>query len=295
MWITNEAKQALVTLKDVDSILTEISKTSERSAESLERLGESAFDAASKYGVSVQNYLTGVQEMARAGYETLGEHQSEQMAELALLVQAAGGVSDSVARDYLIATDAAYQLGGSIEKLTSILDSQNMVTNNYAVSMQDMASATKDAAVMANQYGVSIEELSALIAIATSRTRQSGDVIGNSLKSIFVSLSDQTNANIVKAFDAVGVSMYKIVDGAKLLKTPIELLGELAEVFNKLPMGDDRRSTILNDIFGRYRANVGAAILQDWESMESIMATYERGAGSAMREANFYLYVQKCA
>ncbi|MBQ2173866.1 MAG: hypothetical protein II453_01955, partial [Alphaproteobacteria bacterium] len=127
MMITNEAKQALVTLKDVDTILTEISKTSERSAESLEKLGETAFDAASKYGVSVQNYLTGVQEMARAGYETLGEGQSEKMAELALLVQAAGDVSDSVARDYLIATDAAYQLGGSIEKLQTILDGQNKV------------------------------------------------------------------------------------------------------------------------------------------------------------------------
>ena len=127
MSITNEAKQALVTLKDVDSILTEISKTSERSAESLERLGESAFDAASKYGVSVQNYLTGVQEMARAGYETMGEGQSEKMAELALLAQAAGDVTDSVARDYLIATDAAYQLGGSIEKLQTILDGQNKV------------------------------------------------------------------------------------------------------------------------------------------------------------------------
>jgi chromosome segregation ATPase len=127
MSITNEAKQALVTLKDVDSILTEISKTSERSAESLEKLGETAFDAASKYGVSVQNYLTGVQEMARAGYETMGEGQSEKMAELALLAQAAGDVTDSVARDYLIATDAAYQLGGSIEKLQTILDGQNKV------------------------------------------------------------------------------------------------------------------------------------------------------------------------
>lgn len=127
MWITNEGKQAVVTLKDVDSILTEISKTSERSAESLEKLGETAFDAASKYGVSVQNYLTGVQEMARAGYETMGEGQSEKMAELALLAQAAGDVTDSVARDYLIATDAAYQLGGSIEKLQTILDGQNKV------------------------------------------------------------------------------------------------------------------------------------------------------------------------
>lgn len=250
MGITNEVKQAIVTLKDVDTILTEISKTSERSAESLAKLGESAFDTASKYGVAVQSYLTGVQEMARAGYETLGEHQSEQMAELALLVQAAGGVSDSVARDYLIATDAAYQLGGSIEKLTSILDSQNLVTNNYAVSMQDMTTATKETASVANQYGVSIEELSALIAIAEARTKQGGNVVGNAIKSILLQTQDITNKQVVKAFDAVGISMYKIVDGAKSLKTPIELLKELADVFKTLPQGDDRRATVLSDIGG---------------------------------------------
>lgn len=286
MMITNEGKQALVTLKDVDSILTEISKTSERSVESLEKLGETAFDAASKYGVSVQNYLTGVQEMARAGYETLGEGQSEKMADLALLVQAAGDVSDSTARDYLIATDAAYQLGGSIEKLTKILDGQNLITNRYAVSMQDMTEGTKEAASVAHQYGMSIEELSALIAIAEARTKQGGNVVGNAIKSIMLQISDVTNQQVVKAFDTVGISMHKIVDGAEQLKTPIELLGELAKVFNELPQGDDRRAVVLSDLGGKYRANTLAAILQDWDSMQGIMETYERGAGSAMREAN---------
>lgn len=154
-----------------------------------------------------------------------------------------------------------------------------------AVSMNDMASATKEAASIANQYGVTIEELSSLIAIATARTRLSGSEIGNSLKSIFVSLSDTTNNSIVKAFDAVDISMYKFVDGSKRLKTPIELLGELSEKFKELPQGDDRRSIVLNDIFGRYRANVGAAILQDWDSMQTAMSYYDKGAGSMLEES----------
>ena len=250
MSITNEAKQALVTLKDVDSILTEISKTSERSAESLEKLGESAFDAASKYGVSVQNYLTGVQEMARAGYEVYGEERSAQLAELALLIQSAGDTTDAVARDALIATDAAYQLGGDVEKLTRIFDGFNKITNNSAISMNDMASAIKETAAIANNYGVTVEQLSALIATATAKTRQSGAETGNAIKSLLVTLSDVTNGTVVKAFDAVGVSMYKFVDGSKQLKTPIELLEELSKVFNELPQGDDRRSILLNDIGG---------------------------------------------
>ena len=155
--------------------------------------------------------------------------------------------------------------------------------------------ATKEAAAVANNYGVSIEQLTALITIATARTRQSGSETGNAVRSLMLNLNDITNKQIVKAFDYVGVSMYKMVEGSKQLKTPIELLGELSEVFNSLPKGDDKRAYILSEIGGKYRSNTLAAILQDWEDMEGIMQTYASGAGSAMEEANFYLYVQKCA
>ena len=250
MSITNEAKQALVTLKDVDTILTEISKTSERSAESLEKLGETAFDAASKYGVSVQNYLTGVQEMARAGYEIYGEERSAELAELALLIQSAGDTTAQAAQEAIIATDAAFQLGGNVEELTKVFNSLNKITNNTAINMNEMAIGIKEAASIAHQYGVSIEDTASLIAIAEARTKQGGAQVGNAIKSLLVTLTDVTNSTVTKAFDAVGVSMYKFVDGSKQLKTPIELLGELSKVFNELPQGDDRRSILLNDIGG---------------------------------------------
>ena len=151
--------------------------------------------------------------------------------------------------------------------------------------MQAITEATKEAASIANQYGVSIEELTALITIAESRTKQGGNVVGNAIKSIMLQISDVTNQQVVKAFDTVGISMHKIVDGAEQLKTPIELLAELAKVFNELPQGDDKRAVVLSDLGGKYRANTLAAILQDWDSMKDIMATYDNGAGSAMREA----------
>ena len=145
--------------------------------------------------------------------------------------------------------------------------------------------ATKEAAAVANNYGVSIEQLTALITMATARTRQSGSETGNAVRALMLNLNDITNKQIVKAFDYVGVSMYKMVEGSKQLKTPIELLGELSEVFNSLPKGDDKRAYILSEIGGKYRSNTLAAILQDWKDMEGIMQTYASGAGSAMEEA----------
>ena len=116
---TRSVRQAVVELKDIDTILTEISKTSDRTEASLRRLGDTSFATASKYGQKASDYLLGVQEMSRAGFD---EKASEQMAELSTLAQSAGDMTAELANEYLIATNAGYKLGGSAEKLNSVLD-----------------------------------------------------------------------------------------------------------------------------------------------------------------------------
>lgn len=278
--ITSTVGDEISELKELDSILTEIGKTSDLTNQELKRLGSTSFESASLYGKNASDYLTGVQEMYRAGFKN-----AENMAKLSLLAQSAGDMAPNSANDYLMATNAAYDYKGSVEKLNEVLDSQNYITNNAAVSMQDMADATSEAASISAQYGVGIEELSSLIAVAVSKTRESGSEVGNALKSIFITLQDTTSKPVVEAFDAVGISMTKIVDGSERLKTPIELLKELSVAFNKLPEGDTKRANILTDIGKKYHANTLSAILSDWESYESMLDLYSQGMGSAAKEA----------
>ncbi len=280
MLLISKTKDAVSELVELDSILTEISKTSDLTEQQLRNLGDSAFETASKYGRTASDYLIGVQEMYRAGFDN-----AEEMAELSILAQAAGDMESNSANDYLMATNAAYDFKGSVEELNKVLDSQNYITNNAAVSMQDMADATSEAASIAAQYGVEIDELSALIAVAASKTRESGSEVGTALKSIFVTLQDTTSKPVVDAFDSVGISMTKIVDGSERLKTPIELLKELAVAFNELPEGDTKRANILTDIGKKYHANTLSAILSDWNSFESMLDLYSQGMGSAAKEA----------
>jgi TP901 family phage tail tape measure protein len=129
-------------------------------------------------------------------------------------------------------------------------------TNNAAVAMQDMADATSEAASVAAQYGIDIDELSALIAVAVSKTRESGSEVGNALKSIFINLQDTTSKPIQDAFASVDISMTKLVNGSEKLKTPIELIKELSKAFTSLEEGDTRRANILSDIGGRFYHNV---------------------------------------
>lgn len=280
MTMVSETKEAIGELKEIDNILTEISKTSDLTSQELEKLGNTSFKTAGKYGKEASDYLIGIQEMYRAGFTN-----ADKMAELSVLAQSAGDLQRGTADDYLIATNAAYDLKGNIEKLNAVLDSQNYITNHAAVSMEDMAQATSEAASIAAQYGVQIDELSALTAVAVSKTRESGSEVGNALKSIFITLQDTTSKPVVEAFDAVGISMTKIVDGAERLKTPIELLKELSVAFNELPEGDTKRANILTDIGKKYHANTLSSILSDWESYESMLDLYSHGSGSAMDEA----------
>lgn len=112
-----DIRNAVTELKEIDTILTEISKTSDLTTEALAKLGKTSFESASKYGKKASDYLTGVQEMYRAGFQNAPE-----MSELSILAQSAGDLTSDAANDYLIATNSAYELGGSIEKLNAVLD-----------------------------------------------------------------------------------------------------------------------------------------------------------------------------
>lgn len=151
--------------------------------------------------------------------------------------------------------------------------------------MQDMADATSEAASVAAQYGVDIDELSALIAVAVSKTRETGSEVGNALKALFINLQDTTSKPIQDAFAAVNISMTEMVDGAEKLKTPIELIKELSKAFTSLDEGDTRRANILSDIGGKYHANTLAAILSDLDSYYQMLDYYSKGQGSAAKEA----------
>lgn len=280
--VIDATAHAVTELKEMDNILTEISKVSDMSSDELQQLGQDAFDYANQYGKTVTDYLTGVQEMNRSGF--YGQ-QGIDLANTSVLAQAAGDMTADVANSYLLATNAAYEYAGSAEKLNAVLDGQNMITNRNSVNMTDMAEATTQAGSMAAQAGVEVDELSALIGTAVARTKKDGNEIGTALKSLFVNLQNTQSEKIVTTFDRLGISMTKMVDDTEVLKTPIELLEELSKVYNSLPDGSTTKADILTNLAGKYHANVLSSILAGWSDYEQMIVDYSEGSGSAAVEA----------
>lgn len=275
-------QNSVIELKNVDSILTEISKTSDITTDQLTKLGETSFDSASKWGKKASDYLLGIQEMSRSGY--YGK-QAEQMAETSILAQAAGDLNSDVANSYLLASNAAYQYSGNVQKLNALLDGQNMITNRNSVSMQDMAEATTQAASMASELGVQENQLSAMIGTIESRTKAGGNEVGNAIKSLLINVQNVNNSKIAETFKKAGVAQTEFVNGVEKMRNPIEVLEDLAKVFNQLEESDPLRTEILTNIGQKYQANKLSALLSGWSDYEKMLVDYSEGTGSAAKEA----------
>lgn len=260
MLLVSKIRSAITELKEVNSIMTEISKTADQlSKADLSNVEKASYSTASKYGKKASNYLTGIQEMYRAGYEN-----AEDLAELSTLSQAAGDMQADLANDYLIATDAAYKLKGNTEALNDVLDGQNYITNRNALSMQDLAEATKIAASQSASSGIAIDQATAAMGTMIATTRQGGDVAARAWKGILMNIQQvegevedgeiidaESLSKYEKACEALGVSLKEVKDGVISLRDPMQILKELSEAYTALDESDARRANLISAVGGK--------------------------------------------
>lgn len=290
----NKFKQSISTLKEIDTILTEISKTSELTVSELEEIGNSSFKIASKYGRLASDYLTAVQEMSRAGYKN-----AESIAELSTVAQGAGDMTAEVANQYIITTDKAYKMNGSIETLTETLDGANNITNNNAVTMTELAEAMSIVGSQAASSQMEVNETTAAVATLIAVTQQGGSEMGNAFKGILMNLQQVTGeiedggdvideeslTKYEKACNDLGVSLTTVKDGVVSLREPMEIIKELSEAYTKLDETDIKRSNLLSAVGGKYRANALNALLENYDMYSKMLDEYADGIGSMDEEA----------
>lgn len=279
----SKTKEAISEIKELDNILTKIGKTSAMSSQQLKQLGMDAYDAAGKYGKTANDYLLGVQEMARSGFYG---NKGTAMAEQSLLAQSAGDMSADLADNYILATNAAYKLNGEADKLNAVLDGQNSIADRNNAAMADMAAAMAESGTTASKYRVSIEDLSAMIGTIEAVTKLGGSEVGNALNTILTNLQNVTSSNIVDTLDTANASMTEFVNGTEQLRNPIDILRDLAKTFNQLDENDPLKSEILTNIGQKQHAGSLNALLQNMEMFDKMLVDYSEGTGSALEASN---------
>lgn len=287
----NSFRKSLQTLKEVDTYLTEISKANDSLAKSqLVQIGSDSFAVASKYGKNATNYLSAVQEMSRAGYENAAG-----LSELSVAAQGAGDMTQELANQYIIATDKAYKLGGSVEKLTEILDGSNYITNHNAVTMTDLADGMSIVGSTASSFGVDVNKATAALGTMIATTQQSGSEAARAFRAILLNIRQVTDeeegidaeglTKYEAACKALNVSLKETKDGITSLRDPMEVLRELSIEYNKLEESDIRRTNLLSSVGGKLRSTQLDALLRQWDTYEKMLQEYASGTGSMAAEA----------
>lgn len=279
----SKTKDAILEIKELDGILTNISKTSNMTSGQLKQLGKDAYSSASKYGKTASDYLNSIQAMSNSGFQG---KKGTAMAEQSLMAQAAGDMSAELANNYIIAANSAYKLNGEASKLNAILDGQNSITNKNSVAMVDMAEGMLKTATIASEYKVSVENLSAMIGTIQSISKSGGSEVGDAIQSILINLQNVSSDKITGTLDKANASMTETVNGVSKLRNPIAILRDLAKTFNLLDDNAPLKEEILSNIGGEDHAAKLSALLQNMEMFDKMLIDYSRGSGSALESAN---------
>lgn len=281
-----KVKEAIEELRQVDTLLTQISKTSQNlSLADLTRMGDASFHMAGEYGKNAADYLTGIQEASQAGYQ-----DAQGIAELSLALQTAGDMTSQLASQLIQATDEAYNMNGSVERLTAALDGMVSISSHNTLNMEELSQGVSSISSTAASLGVSAAQAAAALGAMMDATRDSGSDTAQAFQSILLytrQISDSSagiNADGLKEYEeacaALNVKLKETRDGVVSLRNPMDILGELSLAYNKLSDSDSRKTGLLSALGEESQSKHLDALLRRWDTYESMLYQYTTGAGA---------------
>lgn len=277
--VTGAFKDALSTMKAVDTQLTNIQKVSGMSAQSLKQIGDAAYEVASQYGVAADEYLSAVYTFQKAGLGT----ESAKLGELATKTMLVGDTTADVASQFLIATNAAWNMGGSVEKLSMVVDQADYINNNYATSLDKLSEGMPIVASTAANMNMSIEETMAVLGTITAKTQESGRKAATAWRALAMNLAGElgtitdetgesievTEASVKSVSDALkiyGNDSVKAAQATGQVINPMDAVVSLAEAYRDGLLNDIQLQDILMNVGGKLRTNQLTTLVRDLAS-----------------------------
>ena len=162
-----------------------------------------------------------------------------------------------------------------------------------ASSTDEIAEGLEKFAAVADTVGLSYEYATAALTTITAKTRQSADVVGTALKTLFArieglnlgeTLDDGTTLNkYSSALEAVGVN---IKNEAGELKRMDEILDEIGSKWDTI--GKDQQIALAQTVAGVRQYNQFIALMDNWDFMQENLQTVAKASGTLDEQAQIY-------
>lgn len=292
-------KEALSTMKEVDTELTAIQKVTNMSDSQIAALGKSSYKTASQYGVGANEYLQNIGTFSKAGYQDAAQG----LGELAIKTQLVGDVSAETASQFLLSTDAAFKYKGSVTQLSGVLDKANAVENNFATSIEKIAEGMPIVANVAATAGMSMDETIAMLGTITAVTQESGTKAATAARALILNIMGDTTTEIedgvsltteqVKSLSDIlwkysGDAM-KAAQATGSIVNPMEAIAGLAKASQEGLLTEAELATIASSIGGKLRTNQLLALINNFDMFTDQLETMKGAAGSADKEVDTML------
>ena len=225
---------------------------------------------------------------ARSGYTT--EQIESLTEEAAVLKNVSDGIeSMSESAQVLISVMKAYDIPA--ERAREITDQLNIISNNAAISFDDLAEGVRRVGSVFASQDTDIGQLSALLTGA-NEILQDISKTSNGLKTISQRLRTIKNdaskyqaiiSNITEKYGKI----VNITDNTGQLRGTYDILKDLAAVWDRLSKNEQQY--IGEQLAGKNQITVLQALLNNWQGVETAIRNVDRASGSAAREQNAYL------
>lgn len=261
---------------ELDSALVQLRRVMDVDDYKFDTLIQQMIQNVDELASKTSDYMKLVGDFARTG---LDDVESQEMANVATILQNISELTPDETINALTAAMTAYAKDGATA--LDIANKLNEVDNNYAITTRDLAVALGKTATTAQVYGVELDKLLGYTTAIGVATRESGSVIGNSLKSIFARIT--TNSSAINALSDIGIN---ITNSAGEVRDVSDIIDELAQRWDSLSKAQQQNTSV--GIAGMYQQNRFNALMLNYGMALDATESAQNSHNSAMREQLIY-------
>lgn len=287
-------RQGIQYVREIDSALTELKKVTDETEETYDKFLDTAAKTANRLGSTIVGVTEATATFVKLGYSM---EMASEMAEAALVYKNVGdGIASAEdAADSIISTLKGFGLEAS--EAMRIVDRFNEVGNKFAITTKGIGEALRVSASALSTAGNTLDESIGLITAANEVVNDPSSV-GTALKTLTLRLRGAkteleeagldienmatTTSQLQSKLLALTGGKVDIMLDAQTFKSSTQILREMAAAWET--MTDVQQAAALELMGGKRQANILAALITNFDTVESVIEASENSAGSALRE-----------
>lgn len=281
-------QQAIGYAQALDKSLTDIRIVTGQSADQMARFAKEANTAAKKLSTTTTDYTNASLIYYQQG---LSDAEVKKRSDITIKMANATGTSAQKVSDQL--TSIWNNFDNGTKSLEHYADVMTALGASTASSTDEIAKGIQKFAAISDTVGLSYEYAASALATITATTRESADIVGNSLKTLFSriqglqlgeTLDDGTTLNKYStALAKVGISIKNSNGELKAMDT---ILNDMGAKWNTL--AEDQKMALAQAVGGVRQYAQVMTLMENWDFFKENLNTAKTATGTLQAQADIF-------